>query len=305
MNRVFIVNPRAGGGRSLRWLEQLEAYFRQRSGSFQAAVCRSGEETSLRTREALDAGAEQIVSVGGDGTMNAVLQGFFRDERPVRPEASLAVARVGTGSDYFRTVVGNTRRDWREIVLAPELRAVDVGVVRHLTQEPPATRFFLNMVGFGLSAQVVERKERLPGWLPRSLCYLVPTLASYLSARPWRVTLELDDRPIERELLSLIVGKGIFAGGGMRFGGNVALDDGWLEVTLFQPLPLAKLLLKTPRLYRGDFEGEPSIEKFRARQVRFTATPAIPCECDGDLLGSGDATITLLPQALRVAFPGG
>ncbi len=303
MKRVFVVNPRAGGGARRRWLEDLQRYFHRHGAEFEALLCRSREETIDRTRQALETGAEQVVAVGGDGTMNAVLQGFFADERLVRPEASLAVARVGTGSDYFRTVSGNRRLDWRQIVLDPRLQPVDVGVFRRPERPQDGPRYFLNMTGFGLSADVVERKERLPRWLPRSLCYLVPTLASYLSVRPWRVRIWLDDELLERELLSLIVSKGIYAGGGMRFGGQVALDDGWLEVTVFRPLSLAKLLLKTPKLYRGDYAGEPSIEKFQARRVRIECLTTIAAESDGELVGTGSTEVALVPRSLQVCFP--
>lgn len=305
MKRVFVVNPQAGGGTVGRSLGRLEAYFRHRTGSFEAELCQSREETSDRTRMVLERGAEQVIALGGDGTMNAVLQGFFRDGRPVNPAAALAVARVGTGSDYFRTVSDGRRVDWREIVLEPAVRAVDVAVARRLDEPEVPRLHFLNMAGYGLSARVVAGKERLPGWLPRSLCYLIPTLRCFLDAQTYRARLEIDGVPLERELLSLIIGKGIYAGGGMRFGGHVSLDDGLLEMTLFHPLQLWQMLAKTPRLYTGKFEGDAKIEKFQLRHLRVRAEPRFLGECDGDLAGSADVEIAVDPRAIRVCFPSG
>lgn len=303
MKRVFVVNPRAGGGAVGRWLGELETYFRRHAGSFEAELCQSREETSHRTRAALERGCEQVIAVGGDGTMNAVLQGFFRDGRPVRSEAALAVSRVGTGSDYFRTVSGGRRVDWREIVLRPMIRPVDVAVARKLDQPDTPPLYFLNMAGYGLSARVVAGKERLPAWLPRSLCYLIPTLRCFLDAQTYHARLEIDGVPHERELLSLIIGKGSYAGGGMRFGGHVSLDDGLLEMTLFHPLKLWQMVAKTPRLYSGNFAGETSIEKFQLRHLRVRTEPHFPGECDGDLAGAGDVEIAVEPRAIRVCFP--
>jgi diacylglycerol kinase (ATP) len=304
MKRVFVLNPKAGGGAVGHKLHDLETFFRHRTGSFEAVLCDGREDTMQKTRAALVAGAQQIVAVGGDGTMNAVANGFFDGGAAVRPEACLAVARIGTGSDYYRTLCGQRSIDWRDVVLDGNQRRVDVAVIRALDDPQARPIYFLNLAGFGLSARVVAGKERMPRWLPRSLCYLLPTLASYLSVRPWPVRLEIDGEQIEREALSVVVGKGIYAGGGMRFGGGVELDDGLLEITVFQPMSLLGMLAKTPRLYRGDFEGEEKIEKRKARRVVLRARPPLPVECDGELIGSGDVEVTILPQAIRVCVPG-
>jgi diacylglycerol kinase family enzyme len=72
---------------------------------------------------------------------------------------------------------------------------------------------------------------------------------------------------------------------------------------VFQPMSLLGMLAKTPRLYRGDFEGEEKIEKRRARRVVLCARPPLPAECDGELIGSGDVEVTVLPQAIWVCVP--
>ncbi len=303
MKRVFVLNPAAGGGALGRKLRGLETYFRDRTGSFEALLCDGREDTIKKTRAALVAGAKQIVAVGGDGTMNAVANGFFDAGALVRPDASLAVGCIGTGSDYYRMICGQGPVDWRDVVLNGNSRRVDVALIRRLDDAQALPIYFLNLAGFGLSAQVVARKERMPRWLPRSLCYVLPTLASYFRARPWQARVELDCQQFQREVLSVVVGKGIYAGGGMRFGGAVELDDGLLEVTVFQPMSLLTLLAKTPRLYRGDFAGETKIAKYKARRVVLHASPPLPAECDGELIGSGEFEVTLLPRAIQICVP--
>jgi YegS/Rv2252/BmrU family lipid kinase len=303
MKRVFVLNPHAGGGALDRQLRGLETYFLDRTGSFEALLCDSREDTIRKTSAALAAGATQIVAVGGDGTMNAVANGFFHAGDPTRSDATLAVGCIGTGSDYYRMICGQGLVDWRDVVLSGNSRRVDVAVIRRLDDAQARPVYFLNLAGFGLSAQVVARKERMPRWLPRSLCYVLPTLASYFSVRPWQTHIEIDCQQFQREVLSVVVGKGIYAGGGMRFGGAVELDDGLLEITVFQPMSLLALLAKTPRLYRGDFAGENKITKHKAQRVVLRARPSLPAECDGELIGSGDFEVTLIPRALPVCTP--
>jgi len=94
MKRVFVVNPKAGRGISPRRLQRLETFFLRRGGSFDAVLTSSRQDVVTRTRELLRRGADQIVAVGGDGTLNAVANGFFEQGRLVRPDASLAAART-------------------------------------------------------------------------------------------------------------------------------------------------------------------------------------------------------------------
>jgi diacylglycerol kinase family enzyme len=277
-----------------------ESFFRSRIDSFEAVRCGGREDAIRKTRTALTAGACQVVAVGGDGTANAVANGFFEGGATVRPEASLAVAGVGTGSDYLRALCGPRPVDWREVVLNGHRWRVDLAVVRAADDPQARPIYFLNLAGFGLSARVVARKERIPRWLQRSLRYRLPTLASCPGARPWRVRVEVDGAPIEREVSSVVVGKGVYAGSGMRFGGGVELDDGLLGITVFRPMSLLRMLVRTSRLYRGDLEGDGGIERRRARRVVLRGRPPLPAEGDGELIGSGDVAVTILPRSISV-----
>jgi YegS/Rv2252/BmrU family lipid kinase len=302
MKRVFMFNPKAGGGISARRLREIERYFLDRTGSFDAIRCESRGDLTRRTRDALLEGAEQIVAIGGDGTMNAAANGFFEQGRSVAPAACLAVSRLGTGSDYLKTLAPDRTTDWRDVALNPVLRAVDVGAIRMLDGSRPPIHF-LNIASFGMSGEIVRRKQLMPSWLPRSLCYLLPTLTSLFGARPRSIELELDGQSLRRDALCLFASKGIFAGGGMRFGGGVTLDDGLFDVMLFTSMTALQMLLKTPKLYSGDYADETSIEKHTARSLRFRSPTPLTGECDGELIGAGDFEITLAPRALQVCCP--
>lgn len=303
MKRVFIVNPKAGRGIGPRQLDRLEAYFRQRGAAFETILTTSRDDAIRRTRESLCAGADQIVAVGGDGTLNAVANGFIENDRALRPEASLAVARVGSGSDYFRSLVAKARCDWREIVLRPAIRAVDAVACRRLGDLHSEPLYFLNLMGFGMSAEVVRRKQHLPAWLPRSLSYLLPTLPNLFRARVARVRLEADAKQLDCDAIAVFVAKGMYAGGGMRFGNHVRLDDGQLEVTLVRPMRPWTMLIKLPKLYSGQFADDPAIERLTTSRLRIDAEPPLPAECDGEPLGSTGVELTVLPSAVRVCFP--
>ncbi len=307
MKRVFLVNRRAGSGMTPRAVEQLSEYFRARDGSFEPLFAESRDEAIRQTRAALAQGAEQIVAVGGDGTANAALNGFFDAAEDVgklvNPAACLAVARAGSGSDYFRGLANGRRDDWRETVLQPTIRRVDIGRLDPLDGHSLAPLYFLNMATLGFAAEVVQRKALMsPRW-PRAARYLLPTLQGLRRVVPARLRLRCDSQTLEREAFCLIVAKGAYSGGGMKFGGRVTLDDGQFELTLFRPMPAWRMMLKTPKLYSGKLDAEPNVEKHRAQVIEIDADPPFLVECDGDVIGRAAVRLKVVPQAVAVCFP--
>ncbi len=98
------MNARAGYGLGAGALAELKEFFARTAGAFDWSVAGSRDEAIRATRESLRQGVDQVVAVGGDGTVNAVANGFFDHGQPIRPQSSLAIGNTGTGSDYFKTV---------------------------------------------------------------------------------------------------------------------------------------------------------------------------------------------------------
>jgi len=301
MRRRFIINPRAGGCSS-RTIARLEAYFRRHIGRLDCVLARTREQAIYQTRRALQESVDQLVAVGGDGTLNAVLNGMFSRGRLLRPECVLAVADLGTGSDYFRTISQGRRCDWRRVVLEHRVRQVDVGCVRFGAGDE-RTQCFLNMASAGLIAEVVRRKNHGPRHLPGPLQYALPMLQAFCAARPVRMWLSADGESIDAELLAVAVSKGVWAGRGIRFGGAVGLDDGRFDVTLFGPLPRSQMFLKIPWLYAGRFDREESVRKLVSSRVTIRSSRPQPVEFDGEICGCTDVEIEVWPRAVRVCFP--
>ena len=131
----------------------------------------------------------------------------------------------------------------------------------------------------------------------------MPTVRGLFTARESRVRLNLDGQILEREAFCIMVAKGAYSGGGMRFGSHVALDDGRFEVTLFRPMPVWKMLVKTPKLYSGQLDNEPTIEKLSGSRIEIEADPPILAEVDGDVIGRAAVSMTVLPRRIPLCFP--
>jgi diacylglycerol kinase family enzyme len=298
VKRLFVINRRSGGGMSARRFAALERFFAERGGGFQAATPATREEAIAVTREAVRAGIEQIVAVGGDGTLNAVANGIVAEDSP--RSVRLAIGREGTGSDYYRTVSGGKNGDWRETVMSHTVRAVDLGQITW----DAGSIVFLNMGSVGLTAEVIRRMADNPPGLPGWARYALPILRALPGARPRDLNLRLDGVDEELRALALFVGKGRFAGAGLQLGGGVALDDGQLGMTTVRPLRPWQAPLRLLRIRHSMLEGDPLIMRRVAREIAISGDGPLEVECDGELVGSTDALrFTCLPGALNVCFP--
>ncbi|MBL8191119.1 MAG: acylglycerol kinase family protein, partial [Acidobacteria bacterium] len=149
---LFVINPTAARGQALREWEQARRQLRQRGIQFSESMTSCSGEASTATRQALQAGEACIVAVGGDGTLNEVVGGYFDEAgQPVNPQASLGLLPCGTGSDFCRSIGLKNRQTAVQTILAGNSRLIDVMKVE-LTgcDGQSVSRHSLNVVSFGL-----------------------------------------------------------------------------------------------------------------------------------------------------------
>ena len=126
---VLVINPQSAGGKTERRWPQLRAIIHEAYGPFEERFTRGHSDAIRVTREALRAGAELIVAVGGDGTINEVVNGFFDGdgEHAINPAAAFGILPAGTGGDFIKTL--SVPRDTAAAAanLRSPARAIDVG----------------------------------------------------------------------------------------------------------------------------------------------------------------------------------
>ena len=291
---LAIVNPIAGAGRTRRHYGTLHKAMASRGLRIEAVYTK---EAGDATRLARDAGGfDGVLSVGGDGTLNEVLNGLQSHAAPL-----LAVAPLGTGNDFARRLRLPTE-PYRlaDLVLRAPVQRVRIGEVAFEDGGVSRTCRFLNSAGMGLDAAVLDR---LPRGVPPGLAYLVGTLRALPSFRAQETTADLDGRLRRGRHLLLYAGLGTHAGGGMCLTPH-AMGDERLAVTLIPEVPVWRLLGALPALYQGRIGRLPWITCEHSAQVCFDA-PGWGIEADGQRLGSHRATLRVLPWRLSVVAENG
>ena len=305
---VAIFNPRAGGGKAEKRLPEVSRCLGERLGPVEVLKTeRSGHATQL-ARDALKAGADLIIAVGGDGTANEVVNGFFDNGQALRPDACSGFIPFGTGGDLQRTLEIPSDVERAVDILAAAAQApIDVGKAAFAGHDgSPLERYFVNLLSLGLGGDVAVRaKNFLSPLLGGKLAFLYATVAGLVRFRGKRVRLTLDEEPAPSEFFisNIAIGNGRYHGGGMHPCPRAVMNDGLLDVTTIDYLTMFEFLRDVKYLYSDDIYRHPKARHFRARKIVAESDETTYIEIDGEALGRLPLEINLLPGSLRIVVP--
>jgi len=296
MRTFLVVNPQsAGGATGRRWPEIRAEVLRAVGDGAEHAFTERPMHAAALTAEALKSGFRRIVAVGGDGTLNEVVNGIIGEDG--RPLATLGVILTGRGRDGARTL-GVPRDPVRAVERLAERAPSaprDLGLVRW----PGGRRFFVTVAGAGFDAVVAARALTLPG--PGTVPYLRAVVSSLRDHRPWPLQLRVDGAP-DRSLAAtaVMLANGPTCGGGMRIAPGADAADGLLDLVVLGGLSRAALLRWLPTVYWGGHLRHPRITVERVRAVTVVSDRPLPLQLDGEPCGAAPVEVTVAPGALRL-----
>lgn len=304
--RTFaLVNPASANGRTGRRWPELAAHLRARVGDFEISFTEAPGQGSGIVRAALRAGAERIVSVGGDGTHNEVVNGFFEGADAVAPEAELVVVPTGTGGDFRRTL-GLPADAVQAIDQIGERSAVvDVGHLRYTTHAgAEADRYFLNITSFGLGGLVDQVANSTTKAFGGRMSFLMAVGRATLRYKNQRVRMVLDGgAPITRTLVNGVIANARYFGGGMKIAPDADMADGLFDVVVVGDMGVLEMAGGLSKIYKGNHLGLDKVECFRAATVHAEAADPdtqVLLDMDGEQPGRLPATFKIVPAALRI-----
>jgi YegS/Rv2252/BmrU family lipid kinase len=307
---LLVVNPSAQNGQLGRRWPSLGASLRRELGSFEEALTGSPGDATRLTRVGLESGIDTVVAVGGDGTTNEVVNGFFDGDRPRAPQAALAILPFGTGGDFRRTVgVPRDIAAAARVIAERHTRTVDVGHLELTGRDGgPITRLFINIASFGVSGLVDEYVNRTSKRLGGKLSFMIATARAGLAYDNQRVRIVFDgDQAGAIDLTAYVVAvaNGRYFGGGMQIAPEAELSDGQFDVVALGDLGLWDLVRHGRKIYSGTHLRLDKVSQRRARVVRAEPLGREPIrmDVDGETPGVLPATFRILPGALRLIVP--
>jgi diacylglycerol kinase (ATP) len=245
---------------------------------------------------AREAQGSLLVVIGGDGTVNEVVNGA------AGRDAEIAVLPCGTGQDFGRThgIPGRFDEAVR-VALGGDTRTIDLGRVE---LEGGTSRFFANVGSAGMSGSVARRANSMTKAFGGRATFFYALTREFLAWQNTRVVVELDGG-VRREgaMHDVIVANGRYHGGGMKLAPDARQDDGVFDVVLIGDITKPDFVTTAPKLYSGRYLSHPKVELLRSATVRIEAAEPLPLEVDGEPIGTTPARFEVVPAALRLRVP--
>ncbi len=298
-----IVNPVAGSGRGLIDFPQISRLLRNDDIRHDAVFTEHKHHATELTVTAANQGYRRIIVIGGDGTLNEVVNGLFIQKAVEPREMLLAVIAVGTGNDWVRTF-GIPQHYSEAIRAIREERSFlqDVGTVTYTESHYTQTRYMANVAGLGFDAHVISTFNHLKikgykgGWM-----YLYSILKSYFRYKSSGARIWVDDEVVFNDLMfSLAIGICKYNGGGVQQLPNALADDGLLDLTIIRPVHWWHIVFRLKKLFNGDIYQIGHVIHAQGRKVRIEAAPSIQLETDGELMGGTPVEVNIRQRAIRV-----
>jgi len=296
----LIVNLTAGGGKPHKYLNTVLEYLKENGLNFKVCTTSHQGEAVELAQKAADNGAELIVSVGGDGTVNEIVNGIMKSKN----DPSLGIIPLGWANDFIKsTDIPSDIIEACKILIKGKTKKIDIGVINNQI-------YFANICGIGFDAEVAhlanQLKNRHPNWNTLSAyVYVFATVKKLLSPFSYHdVKIKFDGQEIHSKILFIAISNGKIYGGRFNITPEAILDDGLLEICTVEEMGRLKYLMSIPKVFKGKHASIKGISFYRAKEVVIESSESILAQVSGEVIeGQKKFTITLLPKSLKLIVP--
>lgn len=301
---LVIVNPNAGNGKGKKDWATISSLLQKENLPFTVMFTEKKGEAIEFTKKGIASGFRKIITVGGDGTLNEVVNGVFSNDICPTLEISLALIPVGTGNDWGR-MFGIPLDYEKSIKIIRENKQLvhDVGLISFHNGTEKRSRYFINIAGLGFES-VVVRRTNIQKDKGRSgkLIYLYNLLMSLISYKNTKAEVIIDGKKIDADVFSINVGNGKYCGGGMRQTPDALPDDGILDVTIINGIGKIEIIRNLNILYDGTILSHPKIDGYKCKNLKVSSDSIIYTEADGETLGHTPVEFSIIPASINIVY---
>lgn len=301
---LVIVNPNAGNRKGKRDWTEISNLLDTNGFSYEARFTERRYHAIELSREAIAEGYRRIIIIGGDGTMNEVVNGIFTQDYCNSKEVVLGMITVGTGNDWGKMY--NIPEDYNTAILAIKAGKTmlqDAGKVTYALNGGTEQRYFANIAGMGFDASVVNRTNiQKDHGKSGKASYYTALLRSLSDYQTTNTRVIVNDSEAENDTFSISIGIGKFSGGGMIQTPEAIIDDGLFDITVIKSMTKFEIIKSLKKLFDGSILEHPKIISFKGDQIRIESDPEINLETDGESLGHTPVEFEIIPKSIRAIY---
>lgn len=303
---AVIVNPKSGKRTFKRQLRYLFTRLNDKNVRYEARTTKyQGHAVALATLFA-EKGYTKFLVLGGDGTLNEVVNGIFSSKVDNVSDFQLAIIPRGTGNDWGR--FWGLDKEYShsvEVFLKGNTKPIDTGKISFNVEGEKKEHFFINTIGIGLDATVVELTHRLkPIFGSHRFLYTLSLFLSVFVYRPYKLRLTSEQLQLNQRVFTMSVANGCYTGGGLKQTPDAVPYDGLFDVMIAEPPGFFDICSAMGKLFRGKLLEHRIIKSFRTKRIVIDYDDVALIEADGLIVnGNSPYDVTVLPDAIQMIVP--
>ncbi|MEE4259946.1 MAG: diacylglycerol kinase family protein [Bacteroidales bacterium] len=250
-------------------------------------------------------GFKKIIVVGGDGTLNEVVNSVFKQNRFRTMEVQIGLITVGTGNDWGRMYeIPESYKEQVRIIKEERFILQDIGVVKYKHATEDDNRYFANIAGMGYDALVAKKtnvmKQKGKGG---ALVYMINLVSGLFQYKNTQLEIEADGKQVfSGKVFTMSIGICKYNGAGMMQLPFAVPDDGLFDVTVIRKTTKLRVIKNIKNLYDGSFINMREVETFTGKKFTIRSTPSdkLFLETDGESLGHSPLDFEVIPRAAKM-----
>lgn len=301
---LVIVNPNAGNGRGEKDWQKISLLLEKEKLLFKVRFTKNKGHAIVLTTDSINEGFRNFITVGGDGTLNEVVNGVFMNTVCPSTDIVLASIPVGTGNDWGKMFGISTDHEKAVRTIAENKQVLhDIGKISYFDGTEKKERYFINIAGLGFESVVVRKtnlqKDHGHGG---KMIYFYNLLTSLFSYKNTPAEIIIDDEKIDAEVFSINVGNGKYCGGGMQQTPRALPDDGLLDITIIKEMGKFEIIRNLKILYDGTILTHPKVDGYKCKNIRVSSGSLLYAEADGETLGHTPVEFNIIPDAVKIVY---
>ena len=250
-------------------LRHLVEWVREKGHNVRVRVTWEKGDAEALAREAATAGADTVVAVGGDGTVNEVVNGLDGSDVP------MGIIPIGTANDFAKQVGIPLDADHAmDAILHRQSVRIDTAMLNG--------RRFLNVSSGGVGAEATAETPSEAKEMLGMLAYAITGVRKLVELSPHRATFKAGSFELDTEFLLFAVGNGRTTGGGTVIVPRASVTDGLLDVCIVEAMPRTEFAKLVLRIRHGDHVGDEGVHYLQVPSIDVIATEPISVNVDGE-----------------------
>lgn len=292
MKYLFIINPTAGKGRGLKYISIVEEYFKDKPEEYIIKLTEYKDHAKEIANYYSSKNDYHIFAVGGDGTVNEVLNGM------VGSNSTLSIIPCGTGNDFVKTLYSNSNlNNSIENHIYGNSSYIDIGKVND--------RYYLNIASVGFDAEVVfnARKFKNLKVIPSGFAYLAGVIYTAFKFNSLELNIQIDDLNMKQNTFLLAVSNGKCYGGGIIITPEANITDGKFDICNVRKVGVLKILLSIGKALKGNLKVIKEVSYRKGKTILVSSKKDFSLNVDGELLRTNYAKFQVISEGIKVMLP--